>query len=249
MTIDWWTLALQTVNFLVLVWILARFFFRPIREIVSRRQQAAAKVLADAEAARRDAVQERDDAQKMRVAVDAQREQMMAAAQSEAERERNRLLSEAKAEAEKLVGEARSAAAQQCFALEQSLIGQARDLSLAIASRLVARLPPDSATEMFVEALCRQIAELKPEMRAAFDAEHAVTDVVTASPLSTAEQREVTSRLEAVFGFSLKLQFRRDPAVIAGIELIAPQAFIRSSWREDLDHIREELTNGRPSAG
>ncbi len=41
MHIDWSTLALQTINALVLVWLLARFLFRPVAEIVAERQDAA----------------------------------------------------------------------------------------------------------------------------------------------------------------------------------------------------------------
>jgi F-type H+-transporting ATPase subunit b len=38
MHIDWWTLALQTVNALVLIWILTRFFFHPVMNIIAKRQ-------------------------------------------------------------------------------------------------------------------------------------------------------------------------------------------------------------------
>ena len=41
MHIDWWTLAFQTVNVLVLIWILGRFFFRPVADIVAKRQAQA----------------------------------------------------------------------------------------------------------------------------------------------------------------------------------------------------------------
>ena len=47
MHIDWWTLALQTVNVLVLIWLLARFFFRPVmddrRQTAGRGEQAAGR--------------------------------------------------------------------------------------------------------------------------------------------------------------------------------------------------------------
>ncbi len=52
MRIDWWTLGLQTLNALVLLWILARFFFRPVAGIMRQRQEAAASVLKQAEAAK-----------------------------------------------------------------------------------------------------------------------------------------------------------------------------------------------------
>ena len=52
MRIDWTTLALQTVNVLVLVWLLARFLFRPVSTIIAERRAAAEKLLADAAAQR-----------------------------------------------------------------------------------------------------------------------------------------------------------------------------------------------------
>jgi F-type H+-transporting ATPase subunit b len=55
MTIDWWTLGLQTVNVLVLVWILARFLFKPVAKIIAERQEAAQDALDEAEAARAEA--------------------------------------------------------------------------------------------------------------------------------------------------------------------------------------------------
>ena len=62
MQIDWWTLALQTVNALVLVWLLARFLFRPVAKIVAERQKAAAALMADAAKAKADALAQRQAA-------------------------------------------------------------------------------------------------------------------------------------------------------------------------------------------
>ena len=41
MTIDWWTLGLQTINVLILIWILARFLFRPVAKIIAAERAAA----------------------------------------------------------------------------------------------------------------------------------------------------------------------------------------------------------------
>ena len=52
MHIDLWTLGLQAINVLVLVWLLARFLFRPLTAIIAQRRQATETLLADATAAR-----------------------------------------------------------------------------------------------------------------------------------------------------------------------------------------------------
>ena len=59
MHIDWWTLALQAANVLILIWILARFFFRPIADIVTQRQQETKKLFDEADAARKQAADTR----------------------------------------------------------------------------------------------------------------------------------------------------------------------------------------------
>ncbi len=52
MHFDWSTLSLQTINILVLLWLLRRFLFRPVVAIIAERKGAAEKLLADAAAAR-----------------------------------------------------------------------------------------------------------------------------------------------------------------------------------------------------
>ena len=43
MSIDWWTLGLQTVNIVILVWLLQRFFWAPIAGMLVERRAAAQK--------------------------------------------------------------------------------------------------------------------------------------------------------------------------------------------------------------
>ena len=62
MHIDWWTLGLQTVNAVVLIWLLAHFLFRPVADAIAGRQKAAGQLLADAKAAKAAAEGERDEA-------------------------------------------------------------------------------------------------------------------------------------------------------------------------------------------
>jgi len=63
MQIDWWTLGLQTLNVLVLLWILNRFLFRPVAEMIAKRQATVAQSLEEAQAAQAEAAAERDKAQ------------------------------------------------------------------------------------------------------------------------------------------------------------------------------------------
>ena len=69
MSLDWWTLGLQTFNVVILVWLLARFLFKPVARIVAARQQEAGRLLDEAAASKAAAEGERQQAAQARAAL------------------------------------------------------------------------------------------------------------------------------------------------------------------------------------
>ena len=245
MHIDWWTLALQTVNVLVLIWILARFFFRPVADIVARRQEKIDKQLDDAANTRKAAAEERAKAEEARAETRAAHDKLMAEAQKSAEVERKKLLDQASQEIAKLRSESEATIARDRAAAEQQIIDHASALSIDIAQRLLERLPSALAWEAFLAALCQAVTDLAPEARSSFT-DAATTsqaiDVVTATPVTDPETQRVREALKKAFGTELPLEFRSDPKLLGGIELHGHNVILRNSWRADLERIREELS-------
>jgi F-type H+-transporting ATPase subunit b len=248
MHIDWWTLALQTVNVLVLIWILARFFFRPISDIVAKRQEETNKLFTEADATRKEAADARSEAEKGRAAVAAERDQRLAEVQKSAQAEKAKLLALAAQDAAKLRQESEAAVARDRAAAEQQILDHAATLAIDIARRLLERLPANLALGAFLTALCIEIGKLSPAARSTFIAA-ATTDhpieVVTQGPLSEQETQHVRGALKQAFGIELPLIFRSDPKVLAGIELHGHNVILRNCWRADLERIREELSRER----
>jgi len=250
MHIDWWTLALQTVNVLVLIWILARFFFRPVVNIVAKRQEEANRVLAEAAADRRQAADARADADKARAQFSVERDRLIAEARTEAMKEKANLLGQASQDIAKLRSDAEVAIARDRAAARQAIIARASDLSVDIAQRLLGRLASEIALSAFLDGLCQELRTLSPEARESFTsaspAGHAV-EVVTAAPLSETAAGQVRDTLAAAFGSELPFVFRTDPALIAGIEIHSRNTIIRNSWQGHLDRIRQELDRDKCS--
>ena len=63
MLVDWFTVGAQAINFIILVWLLKRFLYRPILDAVDAREKRVATELADADAKKAEAVKERDEFQ------------------------------------------------------------------------------------------------------------------------------------------------------------------------------------------
>ena len=61
MLIDWFTVGAQALNFIILVWLLKRFLYKPILNAVDAREKRIAAELADANAKKAEAQKERDE--------------------------------------------------------------------------------------------------------------------------------------------------------------------------------------------
>jgi F-type H+-transporting ATPase subunit b len=94
--IDWFTVAAQLINFLILVWLLKRFLYRPILDAIDAREARIAAELADADTKKAEARKERDDFQHKNAAFEQQRAALLSQARDEAKAERQRLLDEAR---------------------------------------------------------------------------------------------------------------------------------------------------------
>src|SRR5271170_7591309 len=102
MPIDWFTVAAQAINFLILVWLLKRFLYKPILRAIDEREKGIATQLAEAEAKKTEAQRERDDFQHKNEAFDQARAALQTKATEEAKAERQRLLDEARKDADSL---------------------------------------------------------------------------------------------------------------------------------------------------
>jgi F-type H+-transporting ATPase subunit b len=250
MHIDWWTLALQTANVLVLIWILARFFFRPVADIIARRQDQANKLLADAAATRQAAADARAEVDKAHALIDAERNRLIAEAKESAQFEKASILAQATQEISKLRDDADSAIAADRTAAQEAVIARASELSVQIAERLLARLPSQIGLSAFLDGLCQELRALPSEVMAGLTAEKpgdAAIEVVTVATLSKAEIAQVSAALKDALGSEMPITFRADPGVAAGIEFRSRNIIVCNSWRADLERIRKELTRAEHS--
>ena len=102
MLIDWFTVGAQALNFLILVWLMKRFLYKPILHAIDEREQRIAAELADADAKKSEAQKERDEFQHKNAEFDQQRAALLSQATDEVNTERQRLLDAARQAADTL---------------------------------------------------------------------------------------------------------------------------------------------------
>ena len=241
MRIDWWTLALQTFNVLVLVLILGRFLFRPVAAIIEERRAAAVKLLADAEAAKNEANAAREASEAEAAQLAATRDEALRQAAAAAEAQRAAALAAARTEVEHLRAAAEAEIRDARRAEAAAASNRAARLAVDIASKLLKRLPDGARVDGFIEGLAEGLGSLPAASRDGLgDGENA--RLRAARPLSEAEVKSCRDAFAKALGRPLTFAVAVDPDLVAGLELETPHAVVRNSFRADLSRIVEELT-------
>jgi F-type H+-transporting ATPase subunit b len=242
MTIDLWTLGLQAVNVAILIWILARFFWRPVAAMIEARRDAANRMLAEAEAKRGEAEGAVAEAVKARAGFAAERDAILAAAGATAEQESATRRAEADRQAGEIEAAARAAMAAERQAAERAFAERAARLSLEIAARLAGRLDAAAVRAAFLDGLVAAIRALSDEKRGDA-ASGGNLEIVSASPLPPDEQAAAQRRVAEAFGGGVEVGFAVDPALVAGLELRGAHLIVANNWRADLDRLKREIAD------
>ena len=248
MSIDWWTLGLQTANFLVLVWLLQRFLYRPVLAIIARRQAEIAGLMGQADTAKDAAEKLERDLAAQRAAITAERDRVLASARAQSDRERQTALAKTQSDTDALVAGARRALEQERHEATTTLQKDAAALGIEVAQALLASVPQPGVGP-FLDGVGKMIGAMRAEERDRLvrSANGMAVQVVTAQPLAEADRVACRTKLGVLLGKDTALAFADDRKLIAGIELHFPNSILRNTWRDTLDATLNRLNSDDPT--
>jgi F-type H+-transporting ATPase subunit b len=132
-----WSLLIQAVNFLLLLFLLTKLLYRPLLAKMNERTQAIQKSLDEAQQARAEAQKERDEFAAKIQAAYAEAQGIRAAALKDAADEQRRLVDAARTEAARLVASARQEMDQDVRRARQELRQEVANLAITVAEKLI----------------------------------------------------------------------------------------------------------------
>ncbi len=223
MIIDWFTVGAQTLNFLVLMWLLKRFLYKPILHAIDEREKRIATELANADKKKAEAQKERDEFRKKNEEFDRQRAVLLNRAMDEVNAERQRLLDEAREAADALSAKRQEALKNEEHGLRQTISRRTRQEVFAISRKALTDLATTSLEELLVEAFIRRLRELDGQGRASLAKALATGPglalVRSAHDLPAKQHEAIQNALNETFSAEIPVRFEIAPDLICGIEL------------------------------
>jgi F-type H+-transporting ATPase subunit b len=223
MLIDWFTVGAQALNFIILVWLLKRFLYKPILNAVDAREKRIAAELADADARKAEAQTERDEFQHKNEEFDQQRAALLSKAVDEARAERQRLLDDARKAADALSAKRQEALRSDANNLNQAIRRRTQQEVFAIARKALADLATTSLEERMSEVFTRRLLTMDGKAKAGLgEALKTASEpalVRSAFDLPAAQRAAIQKTLNEAFSTEVHVRFETAPDLVSGIEL------------------------------
>lgn len=243
MLIDWFTVGAQLLNFIVLVWLMKRFLYKPVLDAIAAREQKIAAELADAAAMKVEAQREREEFQKKNQAFDEQRAELLRQATDEANVERERLQGIAREAADAASAQRAKALQSDVQHLHAEIARQAQqrvfDISRRVLDDLAAISLEERACAVFVARLRAMegpaLAALSAALETVSDTQPAV--LRSAFDLPALQGAAIQATLDGLLGRPIPLEFETAPELVCGIELRAQGQKFAWSIADYLDEL------------
>lgn len=223
MLIDWFTVGAQALNFVILVWLMKRFLYKPILNAIDAREKRIAAELADADAKKKEAQKDRDEFQHRNEEFEKQRATLLGKATDDANAERQRLLDEARKDADKLRAKRQESLRSDANAQNQAIIRRTQEEVFAIARKALLDLATTSLEERISEVFILRLHQIdgkaKEGLATAIRTASAPVLVRSAFEMPAEQRATIQNALNVTFSADIRLKFETAPDLVSGIEI------------------------------
>jgi len=241
--LNWSTFVLEIINFVILVWILKHFFYKPVLNIIERRRVGIEQTLNEAKDLHTTAEALRDQYENRLRDWEHERQQARDALQTEIDEERAQLMQELRnsldQEREKAhVGE------QRRF---QILMEKAEETALThgaqFASRLFESVAGPELEARLLDLLTDELSRLSPErlkqLRTSWWETFDEINITSAFPLKDDQRQQLEQTLRDLTKQTLAFHYEQDGELLAGLSIWIGAWVLGANLRDELKSFAE----------
>jgi len=234
-------LIVQIFNFLVVAFILSRFVFKPILNMLAQRKETVEQGLEDARVAGEAKAQAEEQAAKIIAEARQQSREELRQAAEKAES----LTHEVKAEAEQDIVKLREAAKAEAEQMRNELLGEMRGqvaaLAIAAAQKVIGETLDEKRQRALIDSFFSGIEGKKVALLEDMEIEGASAEVVSALPLTDKEQGIIQERLLKELDPDTEVAFVVNPSILGGLVIRVNDKVMDGSVAGRLNQLEQHL--------
>lgn len=243
MEFDWTTFALEIINFLVLVWILQRFLYKPVTSAIAARKAAIEKTLADAQVVQADAQSLKGQYESRMAEWEHEKTQARTRLQEEMDAERTRAMTALHASFDQERDKARVLEQRHTVEtrhrLEEAALAQGGRFVARLLSRIASAEVEEKIRTLLLEDLPRLAdAELR-KLRAACQEAGGKITIASGYPLAAEQRNGLVQTLSGLLGQPVTCDFIQNSELMAGLRIGIGPWVLHCNLRDELKFFTE----------
>jgi F-type H+-transporting ATPase subunit b len=245
MQIDWLTVAAQIVNFLVLVWLLQRFLYRPITDAMARREERIEGRLSEAREARAEVEAEAERLRAKQLDLEASQEDILREARQEADTMRKEMENDLRQEMEARRKTWENHLEEERDAFAARLRHQAGQQVIDIVGRVLHDYAGSDLAGQVVGTFVDRLEHFEAEARDKLDAAAARAKgpavVESSFPLEPAARSQITRAIHKHIAPNIEVDYHEDNGLLLGLRLTIGEQTVEWSATRFLHRLETTL--------
>lgn len=246
MLIDWFTVAAQAVNFIILVYLLKRFLFDRIVEAMDSREEDIASRLNDAEEKQAQAQKQYEEYRDKNEDIENRKQEIYSEARREADDKKKELMSKARSEVESArnnwIEGLRDEKNNFLIELKKLIGNNTVDATRKCLSEMADAELEDRAVGVFIDRL-RTLDRAKLDELADAAGDGAGVTVLTAFDATSSQKQKINDAVGGNLGTEPGINYETDRELVAGIALKARGKKVSWNVSDYLANLEEQLAS------
>jgi F-type H+-transporting ATPase subunit b len=221
--LDWFTVVAQILNFLLLIYLLRRFLYKPILKAIAAREERIAITVKEAEQAKEDALAQIQLYQHKNEEWEEEREAMILAARQEIDELRKELVAKAHHEVELAQGHWHKALQQEKQSFLHRLRQQVSEQTYKVAQHVLADLAEADLEQMIINVFLKRLELMDNQeldsLRGSMSSVDGILTIRSAFNLTEENRLPIQDVVSRKLVEAHELQFETSSDLLYGIEL------------------------------
>lgn len=236
------TFVFEIVNFLVLIWILKRLFFAPIRRAIENRKAVVAKTLEDATKMRREAQELQTRYEDRLKEWEKEKTQARQELEKRLAEEQARRLKEIETSVRAAQAKMQAQIEKDAAAYREREEHEGLKYGLEFVSRLLGGFSSPELESRIVNMTLDHIRrndQILAAPEAVIEPQSQIVLVRTAFELPETEKQAILKLVKPIEGTKPPIEFSTDPKLVAGMEITHGSMVLRANLRDELIYFSE----------
>lgn len=223
MLFDWFTVAAQIVNFLILMYLLKRFLYKPVLDAIDARERRIANLLNDAKTSQEKAAKQQAELTRKNAAFESEKTKLFEQVKAQAATQSAQMLEKVAKDVAKQREQWLQALQNEQDALDQTISQRTRQEIIHLARRTLADLSDTELEQQIVNTLLRRVKNMSTHEHERFE-QTAVGEqqlILRSAFNFTDEQQALLSQsIQELLPSQPSIRFEIDTTLLGGVELI-----------------------------